>query len=133
MNMDKEPTNGNENKQINSENLTDEEKKQVAMDTAKKDMEEKKKAEKAEQESTKSKSGKGKEKAEKYPDDGQPVEFKNTPEEVLEEIKKIGDDATYIGEENGCWKFKSIKDSIEYEYCKDEGILHETEFITIGQ
>lgn len=45
-----------------------------------------------------------------------------TKEEVINQLKKGGVTATYIGEENKCWKFQG-DNSVTYTYCLSEGTL----------
>ena len=45
-----------------------------------------------------------------------------TKEEVINQLKKGGVTATYIGEENKCWKFQG-DNSLTYTYCLSEGTL----------
>lgn len=45
-----------------------------------------------------------------------------TKEEVINQLKKGGVTATYIGEENKCWKFQG-DNSVTYTYCLSDGTL----------
>lgn len=45
-----------------------------------------------------------------------------TKKDVIAQLKEGGVNATYIGEENECWKFEGDNKRI-YTYCLDDGIL----------